>query len=225
MDKNVFYFGYFLSPLAPIVIYIVTLGSPIDLYALSVILGITAFTFLCNQFILAARPAWATKALGLKQLIHFHSSMPAAIVVLAVAHESVKKLAGLDTESLQAKFGEASLALFVAVIIFTVLFMATTFWMKIGALKKLKTWVYARTGLDYKKSRALHNVTVVAAPLLLVHVLLASSSAFSRNPVGILVLAGWMVFSLVTYARYRIRGRQAGGRSADGRSVNSAKGE
>ncbi|MFA5853255.1 MAG: hypothetical protein WC820_11160 [Spirochaetales bacterium] len=207
MNKTTFYLAYFLSPLIPIIIYFVTLGIPIDLYAFSVVLGITAFIFICNQFILASRPVWAAKALGLKQLTRLHSTMPIVIVALAVIHESIKQIAGLNTESLQADFGAVSLTIFVAVIVFTVLFMVTTFWMKIDTLKKIRAWVYARTGLDYKKARFLHNATIVAVPLLLTHVLLASSSRLGTNPVGALVLAGWMVVSLGLYIRYRINGR------------------
>lgn len=207
MNKTMFYLAYFLSPLIPIIVYFLTLGIPIDLYALSVVLGISAFIFICNQFILASRPAWATKALGLKRLTRLHSTMPAVIVALAAIHESIKGLVGLNTESLQADFGAVSLAIFVAVIVFTVLFMVTTFWMKIDTLKKIRAWVYEKTGLDYKKARFLHNATIVAVPLLLTHVLLASSSRFGANPVGALVMAGWMVISIGSYIRYRISGR------------------
>jgi len=209
MNKTMFYLAYFLSPLIPIIVYFVTLGIPIDLYAFSIVLGISAFIFLCDQFILASRPVWAVKALGLKRLTRLHSTMPVVIVTLAAIHKSVKRLAGLDTGSLQADFGAASLAIFVIVIVFTVLFMVTTFWMKIDALKKIRVWVYERTGLDYKKARFLHNATIVAVPLLLTHVLLASSSRLSANPVGASALAGWMVISLGSYIRYRINGRVA----------------
>ncbi|MHB0895922.1 MAG: hypothetical protein ACYC1A_00055 [Spirochaetales bacterium] len=207
MNKTMFYLAYFLSPLIPIIVYFLTLGIPFDLYALSVALGIAAFVFICNQFILASRPAWATKALGLKRLTRLHSTMPAVIVALAAIHESIKRLVGLNTESLQADFGAASLAVFIAVIVFTALFMVTTFWMKIDVLKKIRTWVYEKTGLDYKKARFLHNATIVAVPLLLSHVLLASSSRFSANPLGALILGGWMLLSLGSYIRYRINGR------------------
>ena len=207
MNKTTFYLAYFLSPLIPIIVYFLTLGIPLDLYAFSVVLGISAFIYICNQFILASRPAWATKALGLKRLTRLHSTMPAVIVALAAIHESIKGLVGLNTESLQADFGAASLAIFAAVIVFTVLFMVTTFWTKIDILKKIRTWVYERTGLDYKKARFLHNATIVAVPLLLTHVLLASTSRFGANPVGALALAGWMVVSLGSYIRYRIGGR------------------
>ena len=207
MTKAAFYGAYFLSPLVPIMIYIATLSVPIDLYGLSVMLGITAFVFLCSQFILASRPAWAIKALGQKELTRFHSTMPALIVALAVVHKTIKELAGFDTESLQADFGAASLAIFVVVIIFAALFMATTFWMKMDLLKKFKALVYERTGLDYKRARFLHNLTVGAALLLLIHVLFASTSRFSENPLGAFVMMGWMIASLGFYARYRVNGR------------------
>lgn len=209
MNKTTFYLAYFLSPLVPIIIYIMTLGAAIDLYAVSLALGIAAFVFVCNQFIMASRPAWATKALGQKRLTQFHSTMPIVIVALAAIHKLLKELVGLDTESFQASFGAASLAIFITVIVFTALFMANTFLLKIDLLKKIKAWVYEKMGLDYKKARFLHNVTVVTAPLLLIHVLLASSSRFASNPVGVLVLAGWMALALGSYIRYRINGRAA----------------
>ncbi len=210
MNKAGFYIAYFLSPLVPLAFYLGTLGWPINLYGLSVALGVAAFVFLCNQFILAARPAWAIKAVGQKALLRFHSTLPIVIAVIAAAHRISKAIVGLDVESPQALFGLMALILLTVVILFTVLFMATTFWMKLEFLKKLKAWVYGKTGLDYKKSRALHNITLLIAPLLLIHVLLASSSDFAANPVGFVVMIVWMLISLGMYLRYRIKGRTAG---------------
>ncbi|PKL07102.1 MAG: hypothetical protein CVV53_01035 [Spirochaetae bacterium HGW-Spirochaetae-9] len=207
MNKTGFYLAYFLSPIVPIAFYFATLGWPINLYGLSVSLGIAAFMFLCGQFMLASRPAWAIKALGLKNLTHFHSTMPIVIVGIAVAHRISKQIVGLDTESTQADFGAAVLLLLSAVIVFTVLLMATTFWQKLEFLKKFKAWVYEKTGLDYKKSRVLHNLTLLIAPLLLIHVLLASSSDFAANPIGFFVMIAWMLIWLGMYLRYRMKGR------------------
>lgn len=210
MNKTGFYLAYFLSPIVPIAFFFATLGWPINLYGLSVSLGIAAFVFLCGQFVLASRPAWAIEAIGMKNLTRFHSTMPIVIVGIAVAHRISKQIAGLDTESTQANFGAAVLVLLSAVIVFTVLLMAATFWQKLEFLKKFKAWVYGRTGLDYKKARVLHNLTLLIAPLLLIHVLLASSSDFAANPVGFFVMIAWMLVSLACYLRYRITGRSAG---------------
>lgn len=209
MNKTGFYLAYFLSPIIPLAFYFGTLGWPVNLYGLSVVLGVAAFVFLCNQFILAARPAWAIKTVGQKALIRFHSTMPIVIVAIAAGHRIAKQIVGLDVESPQALLGFGALLLLTVVIVFTVLFMATTFWMKLEFLKKLKAWVYGKTGLDYKKSRALHNITLLIAPVLLAHVLLASSSDFAANPIGFFVMIAWMLISLGTYLRYRIKGRLA----------------
>ena len=207
MGKKFFLSLYFLSPAVPIIIYIIALGTPLDLYALSVACGIAAFVYLSNQYLLASRPQFAMKALGAKGLVALHSAMPIAIVVLALAHRFLKSAAGLDTESLQADFGAIALAVVAIAIVFTVLLMAATPLSAYEPLKKFKAWAYRRTGLDYKKARLLHNVTVAAAPLLLVHMLLAGSSSFSRNPVGAALMACWALFSLDAYAHYRVRGR------------------
>ena len=219
MGKKSFLAFYFLSPAVPIAIYLIALGAPIGLYALSVACGIAAFVYLCNQYLLASRPGFATKALGAKGLVALHSAMPLGIVALAIAHRFLKEAAGLDTESLQAEFGAAALALVAAAIVFTVLLMAATPLSAYEPVTRFKAWVYRRTGLDYKKARLLHNVTVAAAPLLLVHMLLAGSSSFSRNPVGAALMAGWALFSLDAYAHYRVRGRNqpAAGRPGAGR--------
>ena len=207
MGKKSFLPLYLLSPAIPVAIYLAALGAPLGLYALSVICGIAAFVYLCGQYLLASRPAFAVKALGVKELVGLHSAMPIVILVLAIAHRFLKAAAGLDTESFQADFGAIALAVVAIAIVFTVLLMAATPLSAYGPLKRFKAWTYRRTGLDYKKARLIHNVTVAAGPLLLVHMLLAGSSSFSRNPVGAALLAGWAVFSLAAYARYRIRGR------------------
>lgn len=209
MTKTGFYAAYFLSPLVPIAVYLIALGTAIDIYAFSVIFGIAAFTFLCAQFVLASRPARITDILGAKQLVHLHSSAPLLIVALAAAHLAAKNFAGLDTRSPQAVLGAAGLAITVLACVLAVLFMANTFWMKLQALQKLKAWVYARAGLNYQRARLLHNITLAAALLLFVHAALAASSSFALNPLGFIFLAGELLFSLGFYLRYRLRGRAA----------------
>lgn len=207
MGKKYFLALHFLSPAIPAAVYLIALGAPVGLYSLSVVCGVAAFIYLCNQYLLASRPAFAMKALGAKGLVALHSAMPIVIVALAIAHRFLKAAAGFDTESLQAEFGAAALAIVAAAIVFTVLLMAATPLSAFEPLKRFKAWVYRRAGLDYKKARLIHNITVAAAPLLLAHVLLAGSGSFSINPAGAMLLAGWAAVSLAAYARYRIRGR------------------
>ncbi len=208
MKKALFLAGYFLFPLVPVFLYVRSTGWGADSYTLSVVLGVYAFTLFGGQFFLASRPRIAVDALGLKGLLALHGTVPAIAIVLAVAHRFLKVANGFSPESLQAGLGGLSLALFAFAVVFAVLLMANTFWLKIGFLKSFKAWITRKTGLTYKGARLVH-ITVLAGIVLLVHVFLASSSHWSANPAGIGLLAIWMLFSLGSYARYRLKGRPA----------------
>jgi len=209
MKKALFLAGYFLFPLVPVFLYAGSAGSGMDSYTLSVAFGVYAFALFGGQFFLASRPRIAVDALGLKGLLALHGTVPALAVVLAVAHRFLKGANGFSLEGFQASLGGLSLALFAFAVIFAVLLMANTFWLKIAILKSFKAWFMQKTGLTYKGARLVHNVTVLAGIVLLAHVFLASSSHWSANPAGIGLLALWMLFSLGMYAGYRLKGRPA----------------
>ncbi|MBL8968874.1 MAG: hypothetical protein JNG85_17860 [Spirochaetaceae bacterium] len=222
MKKILFFLGYFSTPVVPIVLYQASLGWPGGAYSASVALGVAAFVFLANQFVLASRPRFAVETLGLKALLKFHGTMPVVALALAAAHRVLKigvspalgdgllgRGLGFSEDTLQASFGGAGFWVFAGLVVFTALLMANTFWMKLGALKKAKDWVYAKTGLDYRRARLLHNAAIVGGLVILVHALLASSSAFGANPFGAAWLAVWLLGSLALYARYKLKGAAA----------------
>lgn len=212
MKKVAFFLCYFLSPLLPLIPYLGnTAGAP-ALYALSVFFGVYAFIMLCNQFILASRPKYAVAALGMKGLLSFHGTMPVVILTIAAIHRSLKMNVGFSMESPQAHLGTIVWVGLAFIVVFAVLFMAQTFWLRINTLKKLKAVIYAKTGLTYERARIVHNLTIVLGALILLHVLLASSSDSTINPVGMAVMILWMIGSLLVYLRYRLMGRTVKGR-------------
>lgn len=208
MKKVLFFLGYALTPVIPAFLYLRSLGQGFSGYTVSVVLGITAFTLIADQFILAARPGFAVKAVGAKTLLKIHQTAPVIALVLAGAHKLVKEANGFSDESFQASFGGIAWWTFAALLAAAVLFMATTFLMKIKPLSALKAFVQQKLGLSYKRLRVLHNIAVAAAVVLAVHVSLASTSNFAANPVGIVWMLAWMAFSLGLYLAYRIRGRK-----------------
>jgi predicted ferric reductase len=191
-------------------LYVSLAGSGFDTYTLSIACGITAYALICDQFILAARPRFLVGLFGAKGLQRLHAHIPVGIVLLAALHPVLKELNGFSDETLQARLGTTTLVLLIAAIVFTVLFMANTVWMKISPLSEFRKWIYKKTGLTYKGARIAHNLLVIAAVFLAVHVLLASTSAFSANPVGMIWMAVWMVLSLGLYLGYRLSGRNPG---------------
>lgn len=203
-----FFVLYFLTPVVPIVLYLMSVGTGLDSYSLSVALGITAFILLCNQFILASKPSFAVAALGTKALQTMHGTVPVFILIVAGVHVILKQSNGFSEDTLQSQLGAATLLLFAIVIILAVLIMANTFWFKLAVVKNIRAWVYSTFKLNYKGARRMHNLTVLAAITIMAHALLASSGSFAANPAGIAWLCAWMLLSLSMYGRYRMRGRQ-----------------
>uniref|UniRef100_A0A7C3IF81 Uncharacterized protein n=1 Tax=Gracilinema caldarium TaxID=215591 RepID=A0A7C3IF81_9SPIR len=209
MKRTLFYIWYILWPLIPLYFYLAGSGLALNQYTLSVALGVFAFVWLSNQFILAAKPAFLTSILGTKGLLSLHSTMPVIIIVMAGLHRILKVAYGFNPDSFQAFFGGFAWWLYAMVIIFTLFFMANTNLMKVSFIKRFKELVYAKTFINYKRARLFHNITVLGAFVLMIHMALASSSQFSQNPWGLSFLILWMLFSLALYLRYRLRGRTA----------------
>ncbi|OHD22372.1 MAG: hypothetical protein A2Y38_22095 [Spirochaetes bacterium GWB1_59_5] len=208
MKRAAFFLAYFLTPAIPAFFYINAAKSGFGVYSSSVLLGITAFILLCNQFILAARPGWVVSALGLKSLLAFHGTMPLVILVMAGMHRGLKASAGFPLDSAQAIIGSLSFLVFVLAAIFAILFLANISLPVAAGLRALRKWAQDHWGFSYKLARSFHNITVVAGVAIMVHVLLASSSDFTANPVGVLWMIAWLLMSLGLYARYRLRGRK-----------------
>ncbi|MBU0927132.1 MAG: hypothetical protein KKA67_05245 [Spirochaetes bacterium] len=210
MKRFTFFLAYFLTPVVPAFLYLRNAAGS-GAYPASVALGVAAFILVCDQFILASRPAFAVSALGLKGLLAFHGTMPFAILALAGAHKLLKGAAGYSGETTQALFGAVAWWVFAVAAAFALVMLATTKPPLAEPLKRLRTWISGTFKIDYKTSRIAHNVTVLGALSIAVHALLASSSALAANPIGAVYLAAWLAISLGLYAAYRVRGRKAGG--------------
>ncbi|PKL09041.1 MAG: hypothetical protein CVV51_05885 [Spirochaetae bacterium HGW-Spirochaetae-7] len=207
MKRILFLAAYLLSPAIPVAIYVSSLGGSIDPYTLSVGLGVYAFIMICNQLILASRPGFAVSALGIKGLLTLHGIAPFFILAIAATHRMLKELSGFPDDTVQATFGAVALLTFAAAVVFALLFIANFRMPFQAAIRKLRTRAAEAFKLTYKASRAFHNVTVAACAVLVTHVLLASSSAFSANPAGAAWMAAWATLAIGMFLRYRIRGR------------------
>ena len=210
MNKKTFATLYVLSFLIPACFYLASKGWNLSGSGISAVLGVCTFVMVCNQLILASRPAWIVTALGQKNLRSVHSSMPAAIIVFAVAHRLLKAAVGFDIESFQADLGVAGLILMVTLSTLAFLLIAAIGGKLGDRLKAFRAGLAKTPGISYKASRAFHAATAAAVPLLCVHFFLASSADFSRNPVGALWLAVYALFSLYLFVQYRISGRSPG---------------
>ena len=211
MKKLVFFLLYVLSVASPLGLYLFNSATGYDTYTLSIVLGVFSFIMICNQFILASRPAFIVETFGTKGLLTLHQIVPVLVVILAAIHSSLKEANGYG-DSFQTLFGSLAWVTFIVVIVFSLLLMANPKWMHIFKHKSLKAWINQKTGLTYQKARVLHNITVLAGIMILIHVLLASSSDFSSNPIGLAWMVMWMIVSLGLYLVYRLKGRTLKGK-------------
>ena len=207
MKRLSFFLLYLISPVIPTLFFFTSMGGRVDAYTISGIVGVFAFVLFCNQLILASRPKFAVKALGIKGLLALHSTAPIFILGWAIVHRMLKEKYGFDLDSTQATIGAAVLVVFFIASIAAFLLMANVQPPLGTKLHALRTWVEKTFKLGYKTSRAFHVITVLALAALSVHVSLASSASLSINPLGTAWLGAWFVLSLAMFIRYRIRGR------------------
>mgnify|MGYP001146139876 CR=1 FL=1 len=213
MKQSTFHLGFFLTPLVPVIFYLTSIGAMYDSYSVSIIFGVYAFVLVCNQFYLASMPSWLVSLLGAKTVRSLHGSSPILILLLSLIHASLKLANGFTLTTNQVLLGLVAFIFFFVGTVAALLFFANTLLTKRTKFSEFRTKAYAKTGLTYKKARAMHNLMVVAGVLVLMHVMLASTSSFSYNPWGMAILVTWMVYTLLSYASYRLSGRKSRGTS------------
>lgn len=213
MKQSTFHLGFFLAPLVPVVFYLSANQAMYDSYSASILFGVYAFVLVCNQFYLASQPSWLVSLLGVKTIRALHGASPLLILLLSLIHATLKLSNGFTLTTNQALLGLVAFIFFFVGTVAALLFFANTLLTKRTKFSEFRTKAFAKTGLTYKKARAMHNLMVVAGLLVLFHVMMASTSSFSYNPWGMAILVTWMVYSLLSYATYRLYGRKTRGKS------------
>ncbi|NPV85599.1 MAG: hypothetical protein HPY45_06270 [Anaerolineae bacterium] len=168
---------YFLSPAIPITFAVAampyTLGDPI--YLLSMVLGITAFTWMVNQFVISARPKFAEAHFGMDRMYRFHALMALVSITLAFVHSRIKfSLLGHQPLS-----GQLTLILFALVIIFALLFLLNSFLLKIRWVTELRQFVIRTFALQFNTMVWFHNLTLLPSGIMVYHVLQSTAATES----------------------------------------------
>jgi predicted ferric reductase len=172
--------GFLVYTLVPIVPALLSGSLPplVDRYELSRVVGIFAFVYLANQLLLAARLRFLDRLFGHDRLLRFHGAMAAVGVLLGVAHRILKDPFLYPGEQLVHRLiGLVALVLFAAVVFVTATLMAATGATRSPAIRRVRSTLRERFGVQYQHLRAVHNGTVVLLAILAVHVLTASSMA------------------------------------------------
>ncbi|MFP4212122.1 MAG: hypothetical protein ACLFR8_12830 [Alkalispirochaeta sp.] len=193
---------YVLSPAAALVPYFAgNWGSFFHSWSLSMTFGIIGYIWYLNQFIIAARPAYWDRLYGLDGMYRFHGYMAIFATVAVVAHVVLKRLV-YPVVTVQQFFGIAAVVIFVAVVIASLLFMVESRIGRLRPLARLKRYAAERRRWQYHHLKRFHNLVVVAAFLVLAHVLLAFSTLESFLRIS--VMTGWFVVALGLYLHRKV---------------------
>ncbi|NCB01536.1 MAG: hypothetical protein EOM67_05115 [Spirochaetia bacterium] len=212
MKQSVFLLGFFLFPLIPVVFYFTSAGAFYDTYSVSIVLGVYSFVLVCNQFYLASQPSWLISFIGVKFIRSLHGSSPLLLLLLSSIHAILKLSIGFTITTIGAILGLTAFILFFVGIFSALLLFANTLLTKRSSFSKFRVKIFAKMDLTHQKVRAIHNLMVVAGLFILIHALLASTSTFTYNPIGVSILIVWMLFTLFVYLAYRLSGRKKRGK-------------
>lgn len=198
--EKIFWISFALaSPLVPILFYFWgNWYSFFHSYSLGMVMGIIGYVYFFNVLIIGSKIRYFDGVFGHDRVLLFHGYMALSAMLAVVAHFLFKQIYGFDL-TIQTLLGITASALFLIVIILTLLFMVNIipFWP--GLMRTLKKEVEKRLRTDYSKVKFFHNCSSVAAFLAAIHLLLASST--QENNWRIIILSVW-AFTGVSFYFY-----------------------
>jgi predicted ferric reductase len=150
------------------------------------ILGVCSFTWLIAEFILIARPKFVEKYFGLDKFYKFHGVMAFVSIVLGLLHKFGEDYVMGEMQT--SKYGTISLGIFILVTVLAPLLMVESFIHNIKLVMRFRKYLQKFNIAKYEYQIAIHNLSVFALLILLIHVLY-TSTARSSLAVTILYIA------------------------------------
>ena len=196
----------FLSPVLFILLYVLG-GFPVNgTFFLSLVLGVCSYCYFMNALILSTRMRFPDRIYGHNRVMRFHVLMAAASLLSAILHRQLKtslfQIENFQQMTLQMRFGTLALLIFLGITVITLLFMVENILHRFRIISLLRRFVTRRLGLDYNVLKNLHNVLVLGAIILVLHVLLASSARYAWSGIwlsiyGAPALLRWFFFKFI----------------------------
>lgn len=201
-ERPFWVFVYLVSPVIPLSFYFAgNWFSFFHSWSLSMTFGIIAYVWYLNQFIVAARPSYWDRLYGLDRMYRFHGYMAIAATLFVVAHIVLKRLT-FPVVTAQQAVGAAAFFVFFIVIIATILFMIDSWVTRSRPLDRLKRHAAEKWRWQYHQLKRFHNLVVVAALLVMAHVLMAFSTLESFARISVMVI--WFVGTVGWYGWHKV---------------------
>ena len=173
---------------------IVTLGNGLpEVFGsrvLAVNLGVFAYSWMLSAIFLSSQPKWLDRIIGLPDMYIIHGVTAIFAVIFMYLHDQLLKSSGLISLT-----GEWAMYIFMAVIIYSLVFMAGWLTSRISILMRIKKML--EKIFKHELSMWIHRLNLVAALLAFLHVLLIP---YVRSIVPFTVLV--ILYTVIAFGAY-----------------------
>ena len=176
--KFLWLIAYFLSPL--ILFYFVVDNPSPDIqltpgYIISALAGAFAYTWFCYQFVLSAHPKFIVKHFGMDKTYRFHGIMATVSLILGLIHYLLRRMYAVPDPA----WGLYALILFAFTGGLGFVFLLNSRLRKVKWIEGFRHFVEEKLGFKRRYSIIAHNLSLVAATFLFIHVMNSSASEYS----------------------------------------------
>ena len=173
---------------------IVTLGNGLPEFfgsrVLAINLGVFAYSWMLSAIFLSSQPKWLDRIIGLPDMYIIHGVTAIFAVIFMYLHDQLLKSSGLISLT-----GEWAMYIFMAVIIYSLVFMAGWLTSRISILMRIKKML--EKIFKHELSMWIHRLNLVAALLAFLHVLLIP---YVRSIVPFTVLV--ILYTVIAFGAY-----------------------
>ena len=173
---------------------IVTIGNDLpEVFGsrvLAINLGVFAYSWMLSAIFLSSQPKWLDRIIGLPDMYIIHGVTAIFAVIFMYLHDQLLKSSGLISLT-----GEWAMYIFMAVILYSLVFMAGWLTSRISILMRIKKML--EKIFKHELSMWIHRLNLVAALLAFLHVLLIP---YVRSIVPFTVLV--ILYTVIAFGAY-----------------------
>ena len=157
---------------------------------LAINLGVFAYSWMLSAIFLSSQPKWLDRIIGLPDMYIIHGVTAIFAVIFMYLHDQLLKSSGLISLT-----GEWAMYIFMAVIIYSLVFMAGWLTSRISILMRIKKML--EKIFKHELSMWIHRLNLVAALLTFLHVLLIP---YIRSIIPFTVLV--ILYTVIAFGAY-----------------------
>lgn len=168
---------------------------------IGIVYGLFAYSWMLVAVWLSSRPSYIERLIGLPDMYFVHGVSTIFALILAFLHKNM-----LPSEGLAKLFGDIAFNLFLAIILYSLIFMAGWLTSYFTFLSKIKKGL--ERFFKHELSIWIHRLNLVAIVLVVFHVL--TIEYISKNLLFMIIFLLYTIFSLGSYIYYVLKKRQKG---------------